>query len=175
AEVLVPSAPRALVALRRLSAPGWTPERQRAFIEHLAQQGSVNLAADHVGLSRQSAYQLRNRMPNSVFSLAWDTAMMLARRAMLDLAIDRAINGTEVAVRWRGQEVGTRVEYDTRMLLGALRHQPAPIHPNLSDVELHQLFPAMLEDIDAILPPVLSDAEVRARLEDWSENGNDDA
>lgn len=68
----------------RLTAPGWTPARQRAFIDHLATSGCVTHAARAVGLSKQSAYQLRDRSPNSIFALAWSVAIARSRRLILD-------------------------------------------------------------------------------------------
>lgn len=39
----------------RARTDGWTPQRQRAFIEVLADTGSVSAAAEAVGLSREAA------------------------------------------------------------------------------------------------------------------------
>jgi hypothetical protein len=58
---------------------GWTPERRRNFLQCLAAGGSVRLACGRVGLTRQAAYKLRGREP--VFALAWDQALLDARRA----------------------------------------------------------------------------------------------
>lgn len=41
----------------------WTPSKARAFIEALAQHGKVAVAARSVGMTRQSAYRLRDRIP----------------------------------------------------------------------------------------------------------------
>ena len=41
---------------------GWSPARQRAFLEALASCGSVSAAARVVGLSRESAYALRRQI-----------------------------------------------------------------------------------------------------------------
>lgn len=38
---------------------GWTPERQRGFIEGLARTESVSRAAAAVNMSKEGAYQLR--------------------------------------------------------------------------------------------------------------------
>ena len=40
---------------------GWTAERQIAFIEKLADCGSISAAAKHVGMSRESVRKLRRR------------------------------------------------------------------------------------------------------------------
>ena len=41
---------------------GWTPEKQTAFIEALAESGCVDESARRVGMSVQSAYALRRRV-----------------------------------------------------------------------------------------------------------------
>ena len=158
----------------RHTVTGWTPDRQRAFVEHLAANGSVTLAAAHVGLSRQSAYTLRDRQPNTMFALAWDTALMLAQRKLFDIAMERAVHGREEEVLWRGECVGTRMVYNDRLLMRLLEHKRDPIHPMLAPTELHQLWPTMLREIAAILPPALDAAAIQARLDDQGENGNDD-
>lgn len=42
---------------------GWSVQRQRFFLENLAETGSVHLAAATARLSARSAYQLRARSP----------------------------------------------------------------------------------------------------------------
>ena len=39
---------------------GWTPERQRAFLDHLSVSGLVRAAAADVGMSHEAAYKLRH-------------------------------------------------------------------------------------------------------------------
>jgi hypothetical protein len=58
---------------------GWTAERRQSFPQCLAAGGTVRLACARVGLTRQAAYKLRSREP--VFALAWDQALLDARRA----------------------------------------------------------------------------------------------
>src|SRR3546814_9457094 len=45
--------------LKKRRKDGWSPDKQRAFIEALADSGSVATAAQSVGLSESSAYRLR--------------------------------------------------------------------------------------------------------------------
>ena len=54
---------------------GWTPDRQAAFIGYLAETGSVCEAAQRVGLTRQTAYRLRNHAWAEGFAAAWDAAL----------------------------------------------------------------------------------------------------
>lgn len=140
------------VAHRRLRSDGWTPERQRGFVEHLAANGCVSHAAQAVGMTKQSAYQLRMRAPNSVFALAWDFAVHFSRKLLLDEATERAITGREVPVYYRGEEVGKRVAHNDGLMMFLISLKRDRVHPRLSEHEMAELWPAMLAEIDAILP-----------------------
>jgi hypothetical protein len=70
---------------------GWSADRQRLFLNTLAETGSVHLACATARLSARSAYKLRVRSP--AFAAAWDTADQLAVGRLSALAFDRAING----------------------------------------------------------------------------------
>ena len=94
---------------------GWTPARRLQFLERLAQDGNVLAACALVGLSREAAYQLRRRDP--LFARAWAAAQALAREASAEVLASRAIDGVEEEVWHGGAMVGTRIRYDTRLLL----------------------------------------------------------
>jgi hypothetical protein len=70
---------------------GWSAERQRLFLETLAETGSVHLSSAAARLSARSAYRLRTRSP--AFAAAWDTALQLSVGRLAAIAFDRAING----------------------------------------------------------------------------------
>lgn len=144
------------VVHRRLRFDGWTPERQRGFVEHLAANGCVSHAAQAVGMTKQSAYQIRMRAPNSVFALAWDFAVHFSRKLLLDEATERAIAGREVPVFYRGEEVGKRVAHNDRLMMFLISLKRDRVHPRLSEHEMAELWPAMLAEIDAILPTAFS-------------------
>lgn len=74
---------------RRLA--GWSAERQRLFLNMLAETGSVHLAASAARLSARSAYHLRTRSP--AFAAAWNAAQQLAVGRLSAVAFDRALNG----------------------------------------------------------------------------------
>ena len=64
---------------------GWTPERQRAFVESLADCGCAAIAARMVNMSRESVYQLRRAPGAASFRRAMDAAQGSAPRlAQLD-------------------------------------------------------------------------------------------
>lgn len=111
---------------------GWTPERQRGFIEQLGRCGVVAAAARAVGMTPKSAYALRNRPDAGAFAAAWDEAAERGLGASCSLAIERAIDGVMQPVYRRGRQVGMRRAYNDRLLMAALRQQgPAP---SLEDV-----------------------------------------
>jgi hypothetical protein len=58
----------------------WSPENQRLFIRVLAETGDYRLAAEAVGLSANSAYQLRKEAGSDDFRRAWEEAVALHRR-----------------------------------------------------------------------------------------------
>lgn len=54
---------------------GWTPERQKAFIEALADCGSVTRAAAMVNMVRANCYTLRRAPGAEEFRQAWNEAL----------------------------------------------------------------------------------------------------
>ncbi len=106
---------------------GWTAERQRAFIEHLADGATVAAACAAVGMSEQSAYRLRGRPDAAAFDAAWVGVVERRRDAFIETAIDRAINGATRARYWKGERVGEERVPSDRLLIWLIRqgHQLA--------------------------------------------------
>jgi hypothetical protein len=94
---------------------GWTSARRAQFLDHLAGKGSVRAACARVGMSREAAYRLRRR--EALFARGWDAALVLARAASAEELADRALDGVEEEIWYRGELVGTRRKYDNRLLL----------------------------------------------------------
>src|SRR5438105_12392865 len=72
----------------RKQVAGWTAERQRRFIDQLAQSGSVGQASAAAGVSTRSAYRLRNKAGAESFAAAWDAALRLSATRLAALAFD---------------------------------------------------------------------------------------
>lgn len=85
---------------------GWSADRQRLFLESLAETGSVHLASAEARLTARSAYRLRTRSPD--FAAAWDTALQLSVGRLAALVFDRAINGRVEQVYRDGDLIGER-------------------------------------------------------------------
>lgn len=109
---------------------GWTPDKQRAFIEQLALCGVISIAARAVGMSPKSAYALRKRPGAESLAAAWDEAVRGVQGDLARIAFDKAINGTfEPVFRGRRQIGAKRVHHD-RLLIAALRS----LHPKYQDL-----------------------------------------
>lgn len=102
---------------------GWTEEKQRRFIEALADTGLVSQAAKEVGMTRESANRLRRSPHGAAFSQAWDAARHHAGAALEDIAFERAIEGVEQNVfNEYGEVICTKRVYNDRLLTFLLRH-----------------------------------------------------
>lgn len=116
---------------------GWTIERQRAFIERLAECGSVTAAAESVGISKVTAYRHRRGRDGAAFRRAWDMALSAATRRLVDVAMERAIDGVDVPIVAKGQIIGYRTVYNDRLLMFMLRqraphtYSPLAYHPGI--------------------------------------------
>ncbi len=102
---------------------GWTPARQIAFIEALADLGSVAAACKAVDMSQPGAYALRREDGAESFRAAWDAALDLGVRRIEDVVMDRALNGVEEPLYSYGKLVGTRRRYNDRLLMFILRNR----------------------------------------------------
>jgi len=99
-------------------AGGWSAERQRTFIETLAETGSVHVAAKSAGLSARSAYAVRVR--SRPFAAAWDAAQQIAVGRLSALAFDRAIHGRVEQIYHEGMLVGEKRIPSERLLMWLL-------------------------------------------------------
>ncbi|MEW4448183.1 hypothetical protein [Qipengyuania sp. JC766] len=112
---------------------GWTVPRQCAFLAALYVTGSVAGAARSVGLSRASAYRLRERDGAAGFAFAWDCVLTAPgsgrqtrpktdwRKVTLDAVLQRAETGMVQPVIHRGTMTGIRRKADNSALLRAVR------------------------------------------------------
>lgn len=139
---------------------GWTTERQRAFLEQLADRGSVRAAALAVGMSTTSAYRLRARPEGRAFAAAWDAAIAFTARAIEDTVFERAIDGWDEPVFRNGEQIGTRKRYDNRLLRWLLTFKnPAEYHDQYfscrpaTKVKAGETFSNALAYLDAAAEP----------------------
>lgn len=107
----------------RERADGWTPERQAAFLAHLAVTRSVSAAARKVKMARETAYRLRRRPDAASFAATWDAVLGRGdgkRKVTAAERRRRAIDGLLKPVIYQGRHVGTMEKADNTALLGHL-------------------------------------------------------
>ncbi len=101
---------------------GWTPARQRAFIEALAETASVGRTAKMVNMSTVSCYGLRKHPQGADFRRAWDAAIDLGVQHLKDIAFERAVEGQLEPVWQRGKLVGHKRKYSDALLMFLLKN-----------------------------------------------------
>ena len=133
---------------RRPRYDGWNEEKQRRFIEVLADTGIVALAAKAVGMTRESAYRLRRSEHAVGFANAWETARAQAGALIEDITFERAIEGIEHNVfDENGEIVCTKRVYNDRLLMFLLRNlKPERYGTERQAARAARLAPASLHD-----------------------------
>ncbi len=105
---------------RRPRSDSWSLDTQAAFLRALSATHSVAEAARSVGRSRQSAYRLRSRLKGQPFDLAWEVAFHHSYDVLAHAALERALNGVEVPVYYKGELVDTYRRFDERLTVALL-------------------------------------------------------
>jgi hypothetical protein len=133
---------------------GWTPERQRAFIEELADCGVVREAAARVGMTEQSVYGLRRRPDADAFNKAWDTAVQMGTERLHSVAIERALNGSIRRRYFQGEVVGEERVFDNRLLIYLLGRTETNARARQAAYRIDEL-PGLIDAVeDGIAEPI---------------------
>jgi hypothetical protein len=99
---------------------GWSPEKQRDYVEALADTGVARQAAAMVGMTEQSASRLRRRADARSFDRTCEAAMRVGARRLVSVAFERAIEGTIKQHFYHGELKGEERVYDNRLLIALL-------------------------------------------------------
>ncbi|WP_336987201.1 hypothetical protein [Altererythrobacter aquiaggeris] len=98
----------------------WSDAMQAEFLRQLSATHSVSAAAHSVGMSRQSAYRLRSRLKGQAFDLGWDMAFHHSFDNLAHAALGRALNGVEMPVFFKGEQVGSYRKFDERLTVALM-------------------------------------------------------
>ncbi len=99
---------------------GWSAPNQRRFLEAIAEGHGVEAACRHVGLSVTSAYAFRRTAKGAAFALGWRAAALVAREAIAETLLVRALEGqVDTYTRADGTQV-TRHRHDNRLAMSLL-------------------------------------------------------
>lgn len=95
---------------------GITATKQRQFIVNLAATGAVKMAAASIATSPSAMYQLRRAEGAESFAAAWDRAVEMGARRVLDTLMEHAIHGTPETLLQDGRILLERRKYNTRAM-----------------------------------------------------------
>jgi hypothetical protein len=110
----------------RYRVDGWTPEKHRAYVEHLAETLCPETAAALVGMSAESVRRLRRRPGAEGLNAACDAALRkgLSERGRAAL-IDEAVKGRLVRRYYHGELISEERIRSPRLLLALLEKAEA--------------------------------------------------
>ena len=112
---------------------GLTPLKQQTFIDNLASCGCVEMAAASVGASGSAFYQLRRGEGAESFAAAWEVAIDIGARIVLDKLMEHAIHGTPETLLKDGEVILERRKYNTRAMMWIVQQRfPEQYGGNLS-------------------------------------------
>lgn len=134
-----------------------TPEKLTAFCAALAETGNVSLACQAVAISRQTAYEWRDEIPD--FAKAWDRALRIGMSGLEDEALRRAKDGIEEPVFYLGEKCGSVRKYSDTLTIFLLKaHDPK--YRDKSEVTMRKDDPSQLTDEEL-------NAEITRRLKEF--------
>ncbi|HTU12875.1 MAG TPA: hypothetical protein VMG08_18435, partial [Allosphingosinicella sp.] len=96
---------------------GITPERQRDYVEALADTGIARYAAARIGVSPQAINRLRRRPEARSFDLACAAARRIGARRLHDIGWERAIEGQIRRHYYHGELKSEERVFDNRLLV----------------------------------------------------------
>lgn len=96
---------------------GFTPKKQRLYVEALAETGDTSEAAARVGMTERSANRLRQRPDARGFDMACEAALELGLRRLRSVQWERAVNGVVQQIWYHGELKGERRVYSDRLLI----------------------------------------------------------
>lgn len=143
---------------------GWSPARQRHFLETLAATGVITTACDAVHISPRAAYALRIRRDGAAFRLGWDAAILIARARLADELLARALTGHEEVIH-KDEDTITRRRHDNRLAMSMLSRldRMADSPPEGSDAALARV---VAQDFAAYLDMLCPEEQPRQSAPD---------
>ncbi|HYJ52853.1 MAG TPA: hypothetical protein VEW04_06750 [Allosphingosinicella sp.] len=101
----------------RYRSDGLTPEKQREFVEALADTALIHVAAQRIGVSPQAVNRTRRRADARSFDLACAAAQRFGARGLHATAYERAIEGTIRRHYYHGELKSEERVFDNRLLI----------------------------------------------------------
>jgi hypothetical protein len=146
----------------RFRRDGWTPERQREYVEALADTGVARQAAARVGMSETSVNRLRRRPEARSFDRSCDGAMRLGAKRLVSIAYERAIEGTIKRHYYHGEVRSEERVYDGRLLIALLAKLGPLAMPDEESAEVARNWEPWMQAVEQGLPEPAPEPEPEA-------------
>lgn len=137
----------------RYREDGLTPEKQRAYVEALADTGVAREAAARIGLSEQAVNRVRRRADARSFDLACEAAHLFGARRLRSIAYERAIEGTLKGHYYHGERVSEERVHDNRLLIYLLGKTGHLLEPPKGSRSVCDDWEAHMDALEQGLPP----------------------
>jgi hypothetical protein len=145
---------------------GLTAEKQREYVEALADTGVVREAAARIGISEQAISRVRRRADARDFDRACEAAHMFGARRLLSTAWERAIEGTLKGHYYHGELVSQERVYDNRLLIYLLGKTGHLLEPAAEARAVCDNWEAHMDALEQGLPPPALDRSHPGEEED---------
>jgi hypothetical protein len=99
----------------------WNKPKMAEFLRQLAATQSVSAAASSVGMTRSSAYRLRNRLKGQPFDIAWEVAFRHGYDNLAHSALELALEGEEVPHYYQGELKSTHRKRNPQLIVQLLK------------------------------------------------------
>ena len=123
-------------ALRPFNHGKVTNSVKRQILKQLEKTGNLRGSCAKFGVSEQTWFYHIKKDP--VLKEMYDAAKGKALNRLTEVAHDRAINGTDKPVYYKGELVGHEKIYDNRLLETLLRAHDPDTYANKSQVQIDQ-------------------------------------
>jgi DNA-binding transcriptional regulator YdaS (Cro superfamily) len=149
----------------RYRADGLTPQKQREYVEALADTGVARYAAARIGVSEQAVNRLRRRADAASFNLACEAARRIGARRLHAIAWERAIEGTIKRYHYHGELKSEERVYDNRLLIYLLGKTEHLIEPPRECQAVAEQWEPWMEAMEQGLDPasLLSETDASER------------
>ena len=137
----------------RYRTDGLTPDKQRAYVEALADTGVAREAAARIGVSEQSINRVRRRADARDFDRACEAAHMFGARRLRSIAYERAIEGTLKGHYYHGELVSQERVYDNRLLIYLLGKSEQLLQPPAEAGAICDNWEEHMDSLEHGLPP----------------------
>src|SRR4051812_10117718 len=156
----------------RYRTDGWTPAKQREFVEALRDTGVIRQALSRVGLSEQGLGRLRRRPEARTFDLACMAAQRLGVRGRLvSTAYERAIEGTVKGRYYHGELKGEERVYNDRLLMFLIGKLGPLLEPPGESRRVDEDWEGWMQAIERRAPPPPPPERPFDGTEVWEQEG----